>query len=730
MPVARFEMPDGRVARFEVPEGTTPEQAQQMIQQEIGQNPELGGQSQQVASPQSDDLSAQMRDSVARGTGRSGPNDDGFWGKAGDLAREGTEAVRRGLNVPLEAMAGFNQGAVDLAEFLTTDPINAALELSGSETRVPGIGDSDLVQSGTRGRFMEDGLARDVVRGTGQVIPAAVGGGAGLNQMAARLPASMPAVTSRMAAKQAGGRTAAAPVVAPTESTTAGAVRQMGAAAPVADAVYGGTSGAGAAIGEDIGGEDGALIGAILAPMSGASLKGAFDLGKRGWSAMARSVDDMSEEGAATLLADAMVREGLSPDDVAKRLAEMGPEAMPADAGTNFARLLRTASNMVPRVEGDAGKVLSQRQAGQGDRISYAFDDATGIPRLSVDDEITRLNTVLKPKINELYNAASQKPLRASDRLRGLLSSDNSVTRAMNKAQIRLSDKRAAGDQISNINVIDATKQELDDQIGVAWRQGENNKARDLIRLKNVMVEETDKAVPEYKQARDLFAGKAALENAADIGQQFFKMKSRDVSNTVRNMGESEKRMFRLGAKQALVDKLDSMQITRDKVKALFGRGGDAEKLRSAFESPEQFKQFADAMEREANFIRTRRAAQGNSTTAKQLFDQSASFDALESARTAMGDPVAAASAVGRILAGLKGKKGTEANIKAMELAGDILLERGMNPEKVVSILKRGRDKELTAALERVAPKAVGAARRGAVTGTAVEALPTAAEGN
>lgn len=33
MPIARFQMPDGRVARFEVPEGTTPEQAQQMISQ-------------------------------------------------------------------------------------------------------------------------------------------------------------------------------------------------------------------------------------------------------------------------------------------------------------------------------------------------------------------------------------------------------------------------------------------------------------------------------------------------------------------------------------------------------------------------------------------------------------------------------------------------------------------------------------------------------------------------
>jgi len=31
MPIALFEMPDGRIARFEVPEGTTPEQAQQMM---------------------------------------------------------------------------------------------------------------------------------------------------------------------------------------------------------------------------------------------------------------------------------------------------------------------------------------------------------------------------------------------------------------------------------------------------------------------------------------------------------------------------------------------------------------------------------------------------------------------------------------------------------------------------------------------------------------------------
>ena len=37
MPIARFQLPDGRIARFEVPEGTSPEQAQAMISEQLPQ---------------------------------------------------------------------------------------------------------------------------------------------------------------------------------------------------------------------------------------------------------------------------------------------------------------------------------------------------------------------------------------------------------------------------------------------------------------------------------------------------------------------------------------------------------------------------------------------------------------------------------------------------------------------------------------------------------------------
>ena len=64
----------------------------------------------------------------------------------------------------LETMSGVNRAAADGVNFLTSDQINAILNLSGSDKRIPDLYDIPGVESGTKGNYMEPGLLRQIVR--------------------------------------------------------------------------------------------------------------------------------------------------------------------------------------------------------------------------------------------------------------------------------------------------------------------------------------------------------------------------------------------------------------------------------------------------------------------------------------------------------------------------------------------------------------------------------------
>ena len=50
MPIARFEMPDGRIGRWEVPDGTTPEQAHSLISQQFSQPQQISQEQQPIGA--------------------------------------------------------------------------------------------------------------------------------------------------------------------------------------------------------------------------------------------------------------------------------------------------------------------------------------------------------------------------------------------------------------------------------------------------------------------------------------------------------------------------------------------------------------------------------------------------------------------------------------------------------------------------------------------------------
>jgi hypothetical protein len=86
-----------------------------------------------------------------------------------EQAQASTEPEGKGLldsigDTALETMSGVNRAAADGVNFLTSDQINAILNLSGSDKRIPDLYDIPGIEGGTQGNYMEPGLLRQIVR--------------------------------------------------------------------------------------------------------------------------------------------------------------------------------------------------------------------------------------------------------------------------------------------------------------------------------------------------------------------------------------------------------------------------------------------------------------------------------------------------------------------------------------------------------------------------------------
>lgn len=79
--------------------------------------------------------------------------------------------ARDAYNTLAEFASSTNRSILGALDFLTVDNVNAGLNLAGSDARVPTLTET----LGNEGGFMEEGAARDVVRGVGGLVPAVAG---------------------------------------------------------------------------------------------------------------------------------------------------------------------------------------------------------------------------------------------------------------------------------------------------------------------------------------------------------------------------------------------------------------------------------------------------------------------------------------------------------------------------------------------------------------------------
>lgn len=472
MPIAKFQMPDGRIARFEVAEGTTPEQAQIQIQQMVE-----SGQLEQPAAPQEQPEPTQPETMEVQQPEPQQPTfAQALTGQAGSISPEAAQAQGGNLFGGPEAEAERQKMLESLPPerrqlLESISPAEAALIGAGRGlmTIARGVGLAEKETPSQKARFEE----------LRQTSPISTTGGEILGESAPFLvPATgLAGVGGRVA--QVAGTTALGATEAGLISRGKGEdVGQQLFSAGIGGTVAGALEVAIPVLGR-IGGKlvrkvlgkapDGAVIDATGKP-SQEFTKALQESGQ--------SYDDIIREAQ-----DELSKKAVDPKQAARKafLKSQGIDPTQAQISRNAADF--QAQQEAAKTSNRVRDALERQEALLTTRFDNAILETGGdaaSPTSAVVDALTEKATVLDQNISDLYRAA-----------RDVIPADKNVKfdRLANTLRKLAPSDRRAGGNISAIVGDMQAKGILDDNMKVVGRV-DVNVAEDLRKLTNELYDE------------------------------------------------------------------------------------------------------------------------------------------------------------------------------------------------------------------------------------------------
>lgn len=322
-----------------------------------------------------------------------------------------------------------------------------------------------------------------------------------------------------------------------------------------------------------------------------------------------------AEKLAQSKIAQALERDGLTPDAVSARMKDLGPDAVLADAGgENLMGLTRAAASIPGKTKNVAADVLNARQEGQGARILAGAErnlDNTADFYSNVDDLIARRESAARPLYDKVMKPDNLVP---EDKF-AAIASDPFMANTIKS--VKGDDLYGMSDLADNsLPVLDAAKKRLDDLIESAKRGGENNRARLLTERKQALVGAADEAFPDYAAARAAWEGPSRAMDALNQGREFIKSDAEVTVKAMAKMSDTDQEFFRAGVVRQIRDSLYNTDDGVNAVRRLFGNKMKREKLAAAFPDERSFRDFERTMQNEATFFQTRaKVLQGSRTT-------------------------------------------------------------------------------------------------------------------
>lgn len=346
-------------------------------------------------------------------------------------------------------------------------------------------------------------------------------------------------------------------------------------------------------------------------------------------------VGGSSVDIARRRVAEAMMRDGASTDQVAARMAKLGDDAILAEsAGYNTRDLLDTMATLPGRTKNYTEDLIRQRQAQRGGRLATSAQQQLSPTGVRLADSVESLMTKRDVEATPLYNQLKTVNVALDDDLKEILDAANKLGAFGRAKQISiglrepftLKDFNKATD--AAMTDLDKVKRGLDDIIGSKSAlndKGEINEfGRSVLQLKRDFLKRLDDATSDadtgaslYKNARNAYAGPSALISAAELGRTVLNKPAATIRTLVKDMSDSELESFRVGAYEGLRD-LAGTQSGQTRLLNMWKEPSTQERLKEIFPSERAFRVFASDVAAEARKKDIQSVGRGSQTAGRE----------------------------------------------------------------------------------------------------------------
>ena len=449
----------------------------------------------------------------------------------------------------------------------------------------------------------------------------------------------------------------------------------------------------------------GAVTGTVLGTGLGAAappvIAGVTHLGKGLINQIVSRLPHQQRSLAARKIAEALARDGFTPDQAAAKLQEMGQEASILDLGVNTRALAGAAQQtpgsgktaitdfLVNRQHGvrDTGKVI---QGGQINRVTDQIDEL--VPENFGDTKAGF--AAARKTLGREYNAARDGGdlVDVSPLLKTL---DDDIGRSKGGIKSALQKIRALivddkGRPEIEIETLHQAKMAIDDLMSGDARMSMGNVAKGKIReYQNALldaIEDSGESGAAYRAGRTGTRGEWLKDEALESGANFIRAaeyKRPEVLDlALSKMTAEELHAFRIGAAQALKQEIGGRtNVRQDVVKKLMDMPALEKKILAAFGDDELFRKYITGLEGEGEMFKSY-AMMGGSQTADRTAAQADAV--IDPSRILQGfEQMNSANPVNWVSGGLKALGGVKDRVlmpeKMSEALGDALTGRSVS---------------------------------------------------